>query len=102
MIILKNVAYGLIIIGLTFSIVSLVGLIRIKNIYNQMHVGCINEMFAFPLILLGCTLFSVYQEMYAMALKIILMIVMIYLVNPLNTYAIVKTIHFYQNKFKKK
>ncbi len=95
---LNYLGNALIILGLIFNIISLVGLIRIENIYNQLHICSVNDMFGVPLILLGSGLLMINQGMADQFLKIILLILTIYLINPLNTYALAKTAYFYNNK----
>lgn len=96
--IFEYLGYILIATGIVFNIITLVGLIRIENVYNQLHIASVADMFGVPLCLLGCSLVAVEFDMYSAAFKIILLIVAMYLLNPVNTYAIVKTAYFYNKK----
>ncbi len=96
--IFEYLGYILIATGIVFNIITLVGLIRIENVYNQLHIASVSDMFGVPLCLLGCIFVAIDFEMFSVVFKIIFLIITMYLLNPMNTYAIVKTAYFYNKK----
>jgi monovalent cation/proton antiporter MnhG/PhaG subunit len=85
------------ILGLFFSLTTVVGLIRIHNAYNQIHIACINDVMAVPLILIGCAFHLLSYGEVIVALKLITMIIMIYITSPIFGYVMMKVLYFFKH-----
>jgi monovalent cation/proton antiporter MnhG/PhaG subunit len=84
------------ILGLFFSLTTVVGLIRIHNAYNQIHVACVNDVMAVPSILIGCAFYALNDLEIILALKLLTMIIMIYITSPIFGYVMMKVLYFFK------
>lgn len=82
----------LIFIALFFIVTGVVGLLRFPGILNKMHAASVSDSFGVPLLLLGG---MIYSGASFTTLKIGLVIIVIYIVNPMIT---MELGNFYINK----
>jgi monovalent cation/proton antiporter MnhG/PhaG subunit len=100
MILLKFAGYLIIFISIIASFITFFGLMRFKDNYIQIHVSGINDMFAFPLLLLGTGFLYVSEYDFKAFFKLILVIILFYAINPITNYCMIKIVYFYRNKLK--
>ena len=87
MLIREIIAAALILIGGGFMFVSALGVIRLPDFYTRLHVSSIGETFGLVLAGLGMV---VYHGIDLTSAKILLIIVSLFLVNPIGTHLIGK------------
>ena len=81
------VGIGFILVGLFFALVAAIGVVRLPDVYTRSHaVGLTDSVGAFFL-LLGLAL---HQGFNANLLKILIVLVLLYLLNPVITHATVR------------
>jgi multicomponent Na+:H+ antiporter subunit G len=88
-------------LGVFFMITSIIGLIRIKDDYQMLHIAAINDMLGVPLFLGGLSGLCFINLQNILAIKIILLIVATYIVTPISGYIIIKILYFLNNKIDK-
>lgn len=81
------VVAALIFVGLFFMTVGAIGLIRLPDLYTRAHASGKCDTLGQALILLGLVF---YEGFTFDALKILLLIVVLYIMSPTATYAIVR------------
>ncbi len=91
-------SYGVMFVGLFFIITTVVGLIRIRNIYQMLHIITINDMLGVPLFLLGLSGLCFIKNQNILAIKIVFLIIISYCVTVINSYIIVKILYFLKNQ----
>jgi multicomponent Na+:H+ antiporter subunit G len=78
---------GLILVGLFFLLVAAIGVVRFPDVYTRSHaVGLTDSVGAFFL-LLGL---AVYQGLGANLVRIVVVLLLLYLLNPVITHATVR------------
>jgi multicomponent Na+:H+ antiporter subunit G len=78
---------GLIVIGLFFLLVAAIGVVRFPDVFTRSHaVGLTDSLGAFFL-LLGL---AMYQGLSANLVRIVVVLVLLYLLNPVITHATVR------------
>lgn len=78
---------GLILVGLYFVLVSAIGVVRFPDVYSRSHaVGLTDSVGAFYL-LLGL---AVYQGFSTNMVRILVVLALLYLINPVITHATVR------------
>ena len=81
------VGIGFILVGLFFVLVAAIGVVRLPDVYTRSHaVGLTDSVGAFFL-LLGLAL---YQGFSANLVKVLVVLVLLYLLNPVITHATVR------------
>jgi multicomponent Na+:H+ antiporter subunit G len=81
------VGIGLILVGLFFLLVAAIGVVRLPDVFTRSHaVGLTDSLGAFFL-LLGLAL---YQGFSANLVRIVIVLVLLYLLNPVITHATVR------------
>lgn len=81
------VGIGLILVGLYFVLVSAIGVVRFPDVYSRSHaVGLTDSVGAFYL-LLGL---AVYQGFSTNMVRILVVLALLYLINPVITHATVR------------
>ena len=88
------VFYSIMCIGFVFIFTSVIGLIRIKNEYQMLHIVAINDMLGAPLFLLGLSGVCFIENQNVLALKIIILVLISYCVSIINSFILIK-IKFY-------
>ncbi len=88
-------AFVLIILGSFFLISSILGLIRFSSFYSKIHAISVSDSFGSILIFLGLALL---QPTLLGACKILLMALLMLLLGPVSTNAIVKSYWIYNKK----
>jgi monovalent cation/proton antiporter MnhG/PhaG subunit len=91
-IVLSHICY---IISVFSYVTCLIGLRKIENIYNKIHISNITDMIAIPFALLGLLFHFLSQKSYNNALKIMMAIVLWYIIAPITSYIIIKISYFY-------
>ncbi len=86
------VCYTIMLIGIFFIITSIIGLIRINDSYQILHIAAINDMLGIPLFLLGLSGLCFLDAQNILGIKILLLIVATYIVTPIAGYIIIKII----------
>ena len=81
------IAALLIIVGGGFMFVSALGVIRLPDFYTRLHASSIGETFGLVLAGLGMV---IYHGMNLTSAKILLIIIALFLVNPIGTHLIGK------------
>lgn len=87
MLVREIIAAVLILIGGSFMLVSAIGVIRLPDFYTRLHASSIGETFGLVLAGLGMV---VYHGWNLTSAKILLIIVALFLVNPIGTHLIGK------------
>lgn len=87
MIIRELIAAVLLLIGGGFMLVSAVGVIRLPDFYTRLHASSIGETFGLVLAGLGMT---IHHGLNLTSAKILLIIIALFLVNPIATHLIGK------------
>lgn len=87
MIVKDIISAAFLIVGVAFMFVSAVGVIRLPDFYTRLHASSIGETLG--IILAGVGL-VVYNGINFTSLKIILIIIALFLVNPVGTHLIGK------------
>ncbi len=98
MVLLKILSFGLITISIFVFAVTVFGLIRMKDNYIQIHVAGMADMFAFPVFMLGVGFLFLSEYDLRAFIKILAIILIFYIVNPIINYCIIKITYFYSNK----
>ena len=83
----EMIAALLIIVGGGFMFVSAVGVIRLPDFYTRLHASSIGETFGLVLAGLGMV---IYHGVNLTSAKILLIIIALFLVNPIGTHLIGK------------
>lgn len=92
--------YIFIIIGVFLVFTVVIGLIRFRNIFTQIHISTVHDMLAFPMIILGSSLLFFSYGNYKIGMKLILAIIIWYMVAPITSYIIIKIAYFHSKYFK--
>lgn len=79
--------YLILAIGAFFVFCGFLGLIRFKGFYSKLHGASVMEGYGIPICLFGLALC---QQELASAVKLILAIILILILNPITTYALAK------------
>lgn len=87
MLIREIIAAILLIIGGSFMFVSALGVIRLPDFYTRLHASSIGETFGLVLAGIGMI---IYHGLNLTSAKILLIIVALFLVNPIGTHLIGK------------
>jgi len=80
-------AIGLIVLGLFFLIVGSIGILRLPNIFARAHALSLTDSLGAVLVLAGL---AVYQGLSMNFLKIMVVLVLVYLLNPVIAHATVR------------
>lgn len=80
-------AIGLIVLGLFFLIVGSIGMLRLPNIFARAHALSLTDSLGAVLVLAGL---AVYQGFSMNFLKIMVVLVLVYLLNPVIAHATVR------------
>jgi multicomponent Na+:H+ antiporter subunit G len=83
-------AVALIIIGLFFLIVGSIGMLRLPNVFVRAHALSLTDSLGAVLVLAGL---AVYQGFNVNFLKIMVVLVLVYLLNPAIAHATVRAAH---------
>ncbi len=87
MIIREVIAAALILAGGAFMLVSAIGVIRLPDFYTRLHASSIGETFGLVLAGVGMV---IHQGLNLTSAKILLIVVALFLVNPIGTHLIGK------------
>ena len=80
-------AIGLIILGLFFLIVGSIGMLRLPNVFVRAHALSLTDSLGAVLVLAGL---AVYQGFNMNFLKIMVVLVLVYLLNPIISHATIR------------
>ena len=83
-------AIGLIVIGLFFLVVGSIGMIRLPNVFVRAHALSLTDSLGAVLVLAGL---AVYQGFNMNFLKIMVVLVLVYLLNPVIAHATIRAAH---------
>jgi multisubunit Na+/H+ antiporter MnhG subunit len=89
-----TISIVLIVVGITISAAITIGIVRFGNNFTILHIISANDMLALPLILLGCCGILTSQAQYATAAKVLLLIILLYIANPISGYIMAKLLYF--------
>lgn len=84
---LTIVAVALVLGGLFFLVVAAVGVLRLPDVFTRSHAVSLTDSFGALLLLTGL---AVYQGFTLNALKIIVVLALLYLLNPIIAHATVR------------
>ena len=89
---------GIILIALSLaSAVSVaVGMIRSKNSYTLIHIASVSDAIGIAFSLFGAALIMFSKNMSFEARKVLLLLLFVYIMNPLCSYAFAKVLYFYK------
>ena len=88
------IGYTLIFIGLAFSLISVIGCIKMPDAYTKLHAAGVADICGIPIALTGI---MVTQGLTITTAKIFLVIVLIFLINPLSTHALIRAASYRDN-----
>ena len=83
-------AIGLIVLGLYFLIVGSIGMLRLPNVFVRAHALSLTDSLGAVLVLAGL---AVYQGFSMNSLKIMIVLVLVYLLNPVIAHATIRAAH---------
>lgn len=78
----------LIFIGIFFILSGLIGVLRFTDFFTKLHPTTIVECVGVPICLVGLSLM---QNTYSTSFKLILMAMLIFILNPISTYALARS-----------
>jgi multicomponent Na+:H+ antiporter subunit G len=84
------VAIGLIVIGLFFLFVAAVGVLRLPDVFTRSHAVSLTDSLGALFLLSGL---AVYQGISTNLIKILIVLVLLYLLNPVIAHATVRSAH---------
>ena len=94
---LTCIGYILLGFGIFLTITTMIGFSRFNDIYVRVHISSINDMFGIPTAIIGTAfLFLGLNDIFT-AVKLCLSVVIWYIVAPISSYIVIKTIYFYNN-----
>lgn len=85
--IMSIIALTLIVAGLFFLLVAAVGILRLPDVFTRSHAVSLTDSFGALLLLTGL---AVYQGFTQNALKIMVVLALLYLLNPIIAHATVR------------
>lgn len=88
----------LIAIGIFFIATSIIGLLRMKNIYTKIHAVSLSDSFGIPISLLG---FALIQDNIISLIKIFAIWIFFFLLNPTNSHSLISAAWQQHNKQRK-
>ena len=83
-------AIGLIVLGLYFLIVGSIGMLRLPNVFVRAHALSLTDSLGAVLVLAGL---AVHQGFSMNSLKIMIVLVLVYLLNPVIAHATIRAAH---------
>lgn len=83
-------AIGLIVFGLFFLIVGSIGMLRLPNVFVRAHALSLTDSLGAVLVLAGL---AVYQGFSMNFLKIMVVLILVYLLNPVISHATIRAAH---------
>ena len=92
---LRILGVALILLGLFFMIASSLGLIRLPDIYTRAHASGKCDALGQALMLFG---FVLYTDFGPQTVKLVLIMVMLYILTPTATHAIVRAAYIHGKK----
>lgn len=92
---LTYTGYILVGCGIFLTITTMIGFSRFNDIYVRIHISSVNDMFGIPIAIVGTAfLFFGLNDIFT-AVKLCLSVVIWYIVAPISSYIVIKTIYFY-------
>ncbi|MFK8039741.1 MAG: monovalent cation/H(+) antiporter subunit G [Rickettsiaceae bacterium] len=89
------VGWILISFGMFSMFSGVIGIIKLQNFYQKIHAASVVESFAVPTTLIGLAFI---QPHYILILKLLFIVLLILLLNPLSSHAIAKAANAIQEK----
>lgn len=83
-------AIVLIVIGLFFLVVGSIGMLRLPNVFARAHALSLTDSLGAVLVLAGL---AVYQGFSMNSLKIVIVLLLVYLLNPVIAHATIRAAH---------
>ncbi len=83
-------AIGLIVIGLFFLVVGSIGMLRLPHIFARAHALSLTDSLGAVFVLAGL---AVYQGFTMNSLKIMVVLALVYLLNPVIAHATIRAAH---------
>ena len=83
-------AIGLIVIGLFFLVVGSIGMLRLPNVFARAHALSLTDSLGAVFVLAGL---AVYQGFTMNSLKIMVVLALVYLLNPAIAHATIRAAH---------
>lgn len=83
-------AIGLIVLGLFFLVVGSIGMLRLPNVFARAHALSLTDSLGAVLVLAGL---AVYQGLSVNFLKIMVVLVLVYMLNPVISHATIRAAH---------
>lgn len=88
----------LIAIGIFFIATSIIGLLRMKNIYTKMHAVSVSDSFGIPICLIG---FALIQDNFVSMIKIFAIVIFFFILSPTNSHSLISAVWQNNNKQRK-
>jgi len=83
-------AIGLIVIGLFFLVVGSIGMLRLPHVFARAHALSLTDSLGAVFVLAGL---AVYQGFTMNSLKIMIVLALVYLLNPIIAHATIRAAH---------
>ena len=83
-------AIGLIVDGLFFLVVGAIGMLRLPNVFSRAHALSLTDSLGAVLVLAGL---AVYQGPSMNFLKLMVVLVLVYMLNPVIAHATIRAAH---------
>ena len=87
---LVMISVGLIVIGLFFLLVAAIGMLRLPDVFTRSHAVSLTDSIGAAFLLTGLAL---YQGFTANSIKILVVLALLYLLNPVIAHATVRAAH---------
>ena len=87
-VVISPIAIGLILIGLYFLFAAAVGVLRLPDVFTRAHAVSLTDSLGALFVLTGLAL---YQGFTANSIKIVIVLILLYLLNPVIAHATVRS-----------
>ena len=84
------VAIGLMLVGLFFLFAAAVGVLRLPDVFTRSHAVSLTDSLGALFLLGGLALYQLYQGSITNLVKILIVLVLLYLLNPVIAHATVR------------
>jgi multicomponent Na+:H+ antiporter subunit G len=81
------IGWPLIIMGTFFILSAIIGILRFPDFYTRLHASGVSDSLGIPVFLIGL---SFLQPDFTSGLKLILLAVIIFIISPTSTHALIK------------
>ncbi|MBL0725561.1 MAG: monovalent cation/H(+) antiporter subunit G [Alphaproteobacteria bacterium] len=92
------IGISLLVTGLALAFAVGIATMKQSNSYTLMHISAITDAVGSVLVILGLSILLFYEGNITQGIKLILLALLIYVVNPMSSYSLTKALYFYDNE----